>query len=512
MKRERHAHGFRASQLIYERLLVAYPISHRAEYGAAMVLLFRDQCRDAWNESRNWGLFKLWMRVLPDLASTSVLERLAALRERKTMSDKLANLSGFRTTPISTFIKVFVTVFLLVFITSVVITYLLPESYASTARIRVEPDAPTASGQNGQLTSYDPYFVQTTFEMIRSPIVLDPVISRLKLNEAWGKKYFNGQTLKNSETAEILKQRLQLAPVRNTELISITAYSDDRNEAAQIANAVAESYRDYRALIRDETTEKALTALRRQYDEQGQQIRMEEAELNALHAKFGIMENVDGLGGQLANAQASFREKDVELSRLRALNNIERRNALATSDKILSDLLVKLNDAEQQYATLTNDYSLTHVQVTRVTSLIGVLNSQIDDRVNGLMSGLESQLVSFEAASKDLAAEIQKSKPTAENQSYWETKHNLEQLNESHKALFAKIEEQKLEAQIPKPVLVQITDPAEPGYAPVKPNKTVNIVLGAVAGIFLATGAGAVFALLSFLVGRQVRKTAAATI
>ena len=89
------------SQSIYRRLLFAYPKRHRVEYGAAMGQLFRDQCRDAWNESRNWGLLKLWLRVLPDLASTSIWERLAALNERKTMNDKLANLSTFRAAPLA---------------------------------------------------------------------------------------------------------------------------------------------------------------------------------------------------------------------------------------------------------------------------------------------------------------------------------------------------------------------------------------------------------------------------
>ena len=514
MKMERQGHAFQISQIIYDRLLVAYPQSHRAEYGAAMAQLFRDQCRDAWNESRNWGLFKLWLRVLPDLASTSILERIAALKERKTMSDKLANLFGFRTTPVSAFIKVFVLVFLMVFITSVAITYLLPESYASTARIRVQKDATDIQGlitPNASILGYDPYFIQTTFEIMQSEMVLSNVIAKLDLNAEWGKKYFNGETLKTTETMEILKQRMQLAPVKNTELISITVYSDDKLEAARIANAVAESYQDYRVQNREETTARAIEAVRKQYDEQEQQIRAEEANVDALRTKFGIIENVDGFGSQMANAEQSYREKDVQLSQLRALSNGERRNALASvaSDKILSDLLGKLNEAEQQYATLTNDYALNSVQVTRVTSLIGVLNRQIDDHVNGVMAGLESQLASFKSASEALAAEIQKSTPTPENHSYWDTKHNLEQLTESHRALFARINEQKLEAQVPKPVLVQITDPAEPGLAPVKPNKPVNIVLGALAGIFLATGVGAAFAFLSFLAGRRMHRTTA---
>src|SRR5665213_4444675 len=139
------------SQKVYDWLLRAYPPTHREEYGPAMAQLFRDHCRDAWGEARGWGVAKLWLRVLPDLVKTSFIERLAALNERKSMSDKLTTLIQPRTI----FLKVFVVAFLIIFCTTVAVTFLLPESYASTARIKVE---------NG----YDPYFLQATFEIIQS--------------------------------------------------------------------------------------------------------------------------------------------------------------------------------------------------------------------------------------------------------------------------------------------------------------------------------------------------------
>jgi uncharacterized protein involved in exopolysaccharide biosynthesis len=57
---------------------------------------------------------------------------------------------------------------------------------------------------------------------------------------------------------------------------------------------------------------------------------------------------------------------------------------------------------------------------------------------------------------------------------------------------------------------VQITDNAEPGRAPVKPNKTLNVVLGAGLGIFLAAAAGAIFAGVALVAGRRPGKSAAA--
>jgi hypothetical protein len=161
---ESHEHKFPVAEKIYRVLLLAYPVKHRAAYGEAMAQLFRDQCRDAWDASKSFGMLKLWLRVLPDLVSTSIMERLAALNERKSMKDKLANLGVLGATPGGIFIRVFVPVFLLVVIVSTAITFILPETFASTARVKIEKDA-SAAGKN---ESYDPYFMQTQFELINS--------------------------------------------------------------------------------------------------------------------------------------------------------------------------------------------------------------------------------------------------------------------------------------------------------------------------------------------------------
>src|SRR5207247_4730431 len=65
---------------------------------------------------------------------------------------------------------VILAVFLLVTITTTVVTFILPKSYASTVRMRVEKDAPdVATLTERQYSSgYDPYWMQTEFEAIQS--------------------------------------------------------------------------------------------------------------------------------------------------------------------------------------------------------------------------------------------------------------------------------------------------------------------------------------------------------
>ena len=99
--------------------------------------------------------------------------------------------------------------------------------------------------------------------------------------------------------------------------------------------------------------------------------------------------------------------------------------------------------------------------------------------------------------------------PSPEEKLYWEKKRNLEQLLASHRLLNAKIVIDTIVAQIPKTSMVQVIDRAEPGKAPVKPNKTVNITFGIVAGIILASIAGGIAAFIALQFRKKIGKTAA---
>src|ERR1700761_8980620 len=66
---------------------------------------------------------------------------------------------------------IIITVFLITAIIATAVTFILPESYSSQARIEVEQDVNDVPGLDNTLTagmtSFDPYFIQTTFEIMQ---------------------------------------------------------------------------------------------------------------------------------------------------------------------------------------------------------------------------------------------------------------------------------------------------------------------------------------------------------
>lgn len=174
---------------------------------------------------------------------------------------------------------------------------LSPVQYA--ARIKVNPVPASA---------YD-ILADPTFEIIQSRLVLSNAVASLNLNEKWGKKYADGSPLKISECISIIKKHLWAAPVRGANLITITFYSADPNEAVDVANAIAKGYRDYCIQSQKEMAEKGLKVLTEQFQAEETKIHEVQTNLDLLRQRFGIQSAENISTGHLPEQQSYWDEK-----------------------------------------------------------------------------------------------------------------------------------------------------------------------------------------------------------
>lgn len=108
-----------------------------------------------------------------------------------------------------------------------IITFILPSAFASTTRI-----LPTVT---------EPNAIATEVEIIRSKVVLLPVVTNLHLTRTWGEKYREGE-LPVDLTYMLLSRSCTIKQAKGTHLIEISVLSDDNLEAAAIANEIARVY------------------------------------------------------------------------------------------------------------------------------------------------------------------------------------------------------------------------------------------------------------------------------
>lgn len=409
---------------------------------------------------------------------------------------------------------VILAVFLLVVITATLVTFILPESYASTARIKIDRDVTDIEGMAGSRRDlgYDPFFIQTEFEAIQSEVILGKVIElpELDLNTKWAPKYGGGQKLKTPDTIALLKGRMALRPVRSTSLIEITVYSEDKFEAAKIANAIAEVYKRSRQDERKLVAGGGISALEERYKDQQSKTHQAQKELDELRDTLKISdaeaygsapvplierESLQRITAMKIEGEARLVSLQASVHKLKALSKDELRQVLPRTkqDARLSELLSQLSMAEQTMLSVEKDYAPEHPNYKRIKSQLEKVQEEVEKNVAGIMTSLEVELTmaqaqvdglkkSVEDAQKQDIEKAQKSRP------YFDKRRELEELLQFGRILGMKLEAEKIDLALPKTTMVEILDTAQPGKKAVRPNKPLNIILGVIIGLVVGVG------------------------
>lgn len=398
-------------------------------------------------------------------------------------------------------------IFALVLATTVGLTFLLPEKFESTVRIRVSKDSDVAGLYEGvRSTGYDPYFVLTEFEVIKSKSVLYGVITNLNLISRWSvREKIPNLTLQRAYYK--LLNDMDVRQFRNTELIEVSVRSKDSMEAAEIANTIASAYREDRLKKYKETSEqtaRTFTETLENYEEEVQELQKMVDDLR-LELKISdyIAEGQGAMGPTLE--PEAVRKLDMErlslegqysnlekfLEELSALSDEKKLEALMganPNDTVMNELIVKKNIAEQELANIDVSYTEDHPDVLRLTRVLDTITRQIDERVKSSISGLKSRMVTLrtqaDANQKMLEdAKTLDAENSAKYRPYWNAKRELEKKSKMRDLLQARLQVENIEQNIPRASIVQVTDLAEPGIKPVEPNLPLNVILGIIVGL-----------------------------
>jgi capsular exopolysaccharide synthesis family protein len=410
---------------------------------------------------------------------------------------------------------VILAVFLLVTITTTVVTFILPKSYSSMVRIRVEKDAPDVQGigMERQSGGYDPYWMQTEFETIQSKSILHQVITNLNLNKKWAEKFKEEGDLRTDLTYQILKAQVDVRQSRNTSLIEISAYSEDNVEAATIANEIAQVYRDSRLKQRTVAVARGIEKLQEESQKQDKLVKEKQAAVDRMKNDLGISdyeaqvgiststvepETLRKLEGLRIEQQAEYARISTLFKKLESLSRPELKKAvmIASPDTQLGVLMDRQADTEQKLASLTEIYSPQHPEVSSLKRMLDTINTQVNDRLEGILRGLETKTAQTKAGLDELTAQVENAKKVdikaaVERRPYFQAKRDLESLQLVRERLTLRIIQETVDAAIPRQGIVEITDQAEPSLRAVRPNKVLNISLGIIVG--LAVGIGLAF-------------------
>ena len=404
-------------------------------------------------------------------------------------------------------------VFLLVLITVTAVTFVMPEAFSSTARLKVDKDTPDIQlwgvGTGGQ--GYDPYFLTTEFEVLKSRTILDGVIADLHLGERYAERYKSPQAFTSQQAYEILSKELDVKQYRNTSVIEVSATNPDRQLAADIVNTVARRYQEYREGLRRGRNDRGLTTLTNQLADLDAEVTKRQQKVDTLRIELGVPDSFAEGGGpfqsitidetrrlmatqtELVTRITQQQELLKKLAEKTSVEELRNTLNLLRPTPQLGALLGDLTVAEQRKAVFNAELGEKHPEVEKIKGQLAAINRQLDDVVAGTLSAMKAQLETdmatrvtiaeqLERAKRDEAESIEKYRP------YMRQKKDLDTMVRMREAMTLQLAQENINAAISKQASVEIIDPGEPGMRPVRPRKGLNIALGAIAGLLLGVG------------------------
>ncbi len=405
---------------------------------------------------------------------------------------------------------VILAVFLLVAVTTTLVTFILPMKYASTVRIAVEKDATDIETINGRssVSGFDPFWVQTQFEKIQSKLVLIPVITNLQLAKRWGEKYKESELPLNVALA-MLKRDLSVNQSRNTSLIEIKVESDAPESAAEIANKIADVYQNSRLDRWRNLSKGGLLALEQEMAKHDLSISNLQSQLSAMREtnKFSDLdsaglssrtlekETLSKIEAERGSAQTGYDNLFAMYHSLTGFTPAELKRVLVnvSPDPLLSQLMSEQTVGEQRFRELTNTFSLSHPEVTSLRDKLDTIRKQIDERLEGNVMAAKVKMDTQKATVDRLNAEVERAKS---NETYYASirgpyervKRDLDSLLNIRDRLLTRVWSEKVDSAMPKTAIVEIIEKAEPDFRPVKPKKTLNILIGCFIGLAIGIG------------------------
>jgi polysaccharide biosynthesis transport protein len=405
----------------------------------------------------------------------------------------------------------------LVVLCAVVISLRLTPIYESTATIDIDRRMPTGvlGDDSTQAVNNDAdQFLATQVKLIQSDSVLRPVVDKYKLREVEPDAL--EEAVDKSDTSR--EAPVELKPLRvtrppNTYILQISYRSQHRQLAADIANAIAQSYLAHSFAIRYQATaslsdfmERQLEELKAKMEKSSEALARFERDLNLINPE----EKTSILTARLLELNSEYTKAQADRVRKEAAYNSVESGSLAAAQAsnqgdALKKLAEDLGEARQKFAEGRTTYGANHPEYKKLQSRVTELEAQLDSARTNV--GRRAQAEYDEAVDRENQLENAVKEIKAEYDSlnsrsfeYQTRKREAEGDKKLYEELVRRIREAGINASFQNSS-IRVADLARPGLRPVFPKIWLNVLLAFLFAAFFSVGA----AILSDVLDNTVR-------
>jgi capsular exopolysaccharide synthesis family protein len=389
----------------------------------------------------------------------------------------------------------------------------LPKIYSATSQIEIKPRGVLDVNSLDSFktdSQFDTTTFQAEFEIIQSPKVLQPVIVQLGLEKKWAANVFKIPTMTDQEALGYLEGLLKVDFKRGTDIITITVSEEDPKEAADIANAIADSYKSMRDDEENERNNRGADSIRQQIVQQQAIVDDRRATVDRLREearKKGISIDPRGEGTQtlddtdlerrksdLLAAKEDADSRRVLVETTQKLSDEEFVNTLSAmnrEEKNIQDLRAEAFKLKGDIANLINrGYGQDNPSVLALDAELDTRNSQVKALIVGIRQALELDAEMADSRVKLLEDEVKdlEEKTTKDQLSdlgpFRDAEHEYDKqvsLLDAYNVHLKQVLNDSSLMESPVRMISRATPPEQPS----RPNKPLNMAVSVLAGLFL---------------------------
>ncbi|HEU5182612.1 MAG TPA: polysaccharide biosynthesis tyrosine autokinase [Candidatus Polarisedimenticolia bacterium] len=414
------------------------------------------------------------------------------------LRDYWATIWRWRWTVLATFVIVMTLVTLYTFLQTPVYRATVKVEIQAYSR-RVAPVADVGElGVSGYSFFAEERYMNTQFEIIKSRGVSEKVFDRLNL---WNDPSYKGM----KDPVGAFRSGIIVEPVEMTGIVAISLDGADKEKTTQYVNTLAEVYADRNLEMAQKATSRAVAALLEQMEPLKEKLTrsQEKTYEEASQRRIFVPEDQQKImAASLQKLQEDLTETQLALSQeeavLRKVDEVSRAGGSYLSipeiakDPIVEGLYRERLGLEQDKQKLLAQYQERHVKVIEKEDQIKRLDEKISRECDRIIGRIKTDFA--------IKREHEKSTLTQMNQAKGESlelnqrasgfellRGDTAEIRKIYDAISGRMKEIELSSQLLSNN-IRILDKADVPLAPVRPRKSINLLVGFLSGLFLGVG------------------------
>ncbi len=397
-----------------------------------------------------------------------------------------------------------VTVFLSILFVAALYSWTRVPRYTAEARILIERGGVDLTAIRG---AYDPVssgiaqrdFMQTQVQLITSRPVLESALQA-------GGLAANPQFAESRDPVRSLGRMLSVSPLRNANLIDVTAVSENARFSAQVVNAVVDAFlrqsRQRRSgIVEEGSHELRLKAdeLRLKLDETTRQLHQfmvdnnmvsfEDAANIVVQRLRGLNDNLTRMEPRRMQAEARLRAAEQAIERGLSVESIPD----VLNSPIVRQLKIEISKLEQRLSEMQFRLGDDHPQLQGITTQIDTLRTQMAIEAGQILAKLRTEFEQALAEERLVQEGLAQQEEEVMRFNELAAQYNIlrqarDSIQTTYQGIIRRIEELEINRMSGQGDYAFIDYRAEPPRDPSWPAKTKNMIVAIMLGGLLAVG------------------------